>query len=98
MGACSGAIFIRLCDVIGRDRDQPAIADFHFAIALNKTFSLPAIFWAIAAAAQNQNQRILLLQIGKLPTFSGLIREFVIREFGSGNNVSSHRKSSAVFC
>jgi hypothetical protein len=35
VGVDSGAIFIRLRDVVGADRDQPAIANLEFTMELN---------------------------------------------------------------
>ena len=41
VGTDSGAIFIRLGDVVGANRDQPAIADLELTMELNKPF-MPA--------------------------------------------------------
>ena len=70
MGADSAAIFIRLGDVVGADRDQPAIANLHLTMELQQPFSLPAVFWAEAAAAEDENHGILSLQLGELPMLS----------------------------
>src|SRR5258706_15661100 len=41
VGTHSAAIFIRLSDIVGANRDQSAIANLKFSVELNKPFSLP---------------------------------------------------------
>src|ERR1700688_1980134 len=57
----SATIFVRLGDIVGADRDQPAIANLHLAMELQQTFCLTAIFWAEAAAAKDEHHGILSL-------------------------------------
>src|SRR3954463_9422046 len=52
---------------------------------------LPAILRAIGATAENHDHRILLLQLGKLAVFPGVIGKLVIREDSSRHNVRAHR-------
>jgi hypothetical protein len=90
VGANSGAIFIRLGNVVGADGDEAAIADFEFTMELNKSFRLPAVFGAEATAAENENHRMWSLQFGELPTFRGVVGKLVVGEDGLRNNVRSH--------
>jgi len=43
MGADSTAIFIRLGDVVGTDRDEPTIGNLELTMEFDKPFSLPAV-------------------------------------------------------
>jgi hypothetical protein len=56
--AYSAAIFVRLRDVVGADRDQPAIADLHLTMELQQTFGLTAIFRTEGAAAKDEHHGI----------------------------------------
>jgi hypothetical protein len=56
VGTDSGAIFIRLRDIVGANRDQPAIGNLKFTMELNKPFRLPAVLGAESSAAEDQNQ------------------------------------------
>jgi hypothetical protein len=73
VGADSAAIFIRLSDIVGADRDQPAIGDLKLAMELDQAFSLPAVLWAVASAAQDDDHRMLPLQFGELPPPGGMV-------------------------
>src|SRR5260221_4709135 len=86
----SAAIFIRLSDTVGANRDQAAIADLKFSMELNKPFSLPAVLGAETTAAEDENHWMLSLQFGELPTFRGVIGKLIIGEDRAGNNVRSH--------
>ena len=57
MGADTATIFVRLSDVVGTDRDQPAIADFYLAVELEKRFGLSAVLGAESAAAEDEHHR-----------------------------------------
>ena len=46
--AYSAAIFVGLGDIVGADRDQPAIANLHLTMELQQPLGLTAIFWAEA--------------------------------------------------
>ena len=59
--AYSAAIFVRLGDVVGADRDQPAIANPHLTMKLQQTFGLAAVLWAEGAAAKDEHHGILSL-------------------------------------
>jgi hypothetical protein len=63
--ADTATIFVRLSDVVGTDRDKPAIANLHLTVELKKPFSLSAVFGAETAAAQ------------ELPAFRGVRRKLV---------------------
>ena len=98
VGADSAAILIGLGDIVGADRDQPAIGDLELTMELNEPFSLPAVLGAETSAAEDENHGMLSLQFGELAAFRGVVGKLVVGEDGPGNNVSSHRKSSTVGC
>src|SRR5471030_2605692 len=82
VGAHSAAEFIRLGDVVGTDCDQPAIADLELTMQLNKPFMLAALLGTETSAAQDQNKRLLFLQLRELPVFAGVVGQFVVGEGG----------------
>jgi hypothetical protein len=90
--------FVRLSNIIGADRDQPAIRDLKLTMELNQQFSLPAVLGTEPSAAEDEDHGMLCLQLGELPPFRGVVGRFVVGEDGTGNNVSSHGKSSTVGC
>jgi hypothetical protein len=94
VGVDSAAKFVRASDVVGADGDELAITNFDFTMELNQPLRLPAVLGSIAAAAQDEDHRILALQLGELPAFGGVVGQLVVREDRSGNDVSAHRKSS----
>jgi hypothetical protein len=55
VSADSGAIFIRLCDIVGANRNQPAIANLQLTMELKKLFRVPTVLGAETAAAQDEN-------------------------------------------
>src|SRR4051812_17649159 len=59
--ADAAAVFVGLGDVVGADRDQPAIADLHLTMELQQTFGLTAVLRAKGAAAKDEHHRILSL-------------------------------------
>src|SRR5262249_15389751 len=73
MGTDSHTKFVRLGNVIGTDRDQPAIANFHLAMELNEPFMLPAIPRAETSAAEYEYHWIFLLQLGEFPAFTSVV-------------------------
>jgi hypothetical protein len=97
VGTDATAIFIRLGDVVGANRDQPAIADLNLTMELNQPFSLPTIFGAVPSAAEDENHRMLSLQLGELPALCGVVGQFVVGEDSPWNNVRAHMKSSLIF-
>jgi hypothetical protein len=98
VGADSTTIFIRLSNILGANRDQPAIGDLELSIKVHKAFGLPAVFGAETAAAQDENHGMLSLQFGELPAFRGVVGKLIVGEDSPGNNVRSHKKSSTVGC
>jgi hypothetical protein len=54
VGTDSGAIFIRLSDIVGANRDKPAIANLELTMECNKPFMLPTIFGAKTSAAEDE--------------------------------------------
>src|SRR3981081_2939274 len=82
VSADSGAIFIRLSDVVGTDRDKPAIANLHLTMKFKKPFSLPAVLGAETAAAEDENHGMLALQLGELSAFRRVVGKFVVGEDG----------------
>jgi hypothetical protein len=61
---------------------------------LNKAFSLAAVLWAEASAAEHDNHRILPLQFGEFSMFPGVVGKLVVGEDSPWNHVGSHLKSS----
>jgi hypothetical protein len=94
----SGAIFIRLGDIVGADGDQPAIRNLQFTIELNEQFGLAAVLGAETTAAEHENHGMWSLEFGELPAFRDVVGKLIVGEYGSGNDVRSHRKSSTVGC
>jgi hypothetical protein len=97
MSADTAAIFVRLGNVVGADRDKAAIANFHLTMEFKKPFSLSAVLGAETAAAENEDHRVLALQLGELPVFPGVIRKLVVGEDSPGNDVVSHRNLRVFF-
>jgi hypothetical protein len=91
MSADAAAIFVRLGDVVGADRDEAAIADLHFSVEFKKSLGLSAVLGAVSAAAEDEHHWVLALQSRELPALRGVLREFVVREDGPRNHVVSHR-------
>ena len=93
VSADTAAIFVRLSDVVGTDRDKPAIANLHLTMEFKKPFSLSAVLGAETAAAEDENHGMLALQVGELPAFRRVIGKFVVGENGAWNDVRSHMQS-----
>src|SRR5215469_7828098 len=98
VGTDSVAIFIRLGNVIGANRDQPAIANLEFTMKLNKPFMLPAVLWTVTAAAEDENHGMLSLQFGEPSTLRCVIGKLIVGENSAWNHIRSHIKSSIVGC
>src|ERR1700684_1899597 len=64
VSADSGAIFAGLRDIVGANRDQPAIRNLKFAMELNKAFRLPAVLGTETSAAEDENHWMLSLHLG----------------------------------
>src|SRR5262249_4252098 len=90
MSADTAAIFIRLGDVVGADRDKAAITNFHLTMEFKKTFGLSAVLRAESAPAEDEHHRMLALQLGELPVFRRVVGKFVVGENGPWNDVGSH--------
>jgi hypothetical protein len=73
VGTDSCAIFIRLRDIVGADRDQPAIGNLEFTMELNQPFRLSAVFGSVATAAEDEDHGVVSLQFGELPVFRGMV-------------------------
>ena len=84
MSADTAAIFVRLSDVVGTDRDKAAIANLHLTMEFKKPFSLSAVLGAETAAAEDEDHRMLALQLGELPAFRRVVGKFVVGENGPG--------------
>ena len=98
VGADSAAIFIRQSDIVGANRDKPAIGNLELTMEFNKPFSLPAVLGAETSTAEDQNHWMLSLQFGELPAFRGVVGKLIVGEDSPWNNVRSHVKSSGVGC
>jgi hypothetical protein len=73
VGADSCAILIRLRDIVGADRDQPAIGNLEFTMELNQPFRLPAVLGSVTPAAEDEDHGVVSLQVGELPVFRGVV-------------------------
>jgi hypothetical protein len=73
VGADSGAIFIRLGDIVGADRDQPAMGNLEFKMELNQPFCLSAVLGSVTPAAEDEGHGVVSLQVGELPVFRGMV-------------------------
>src|SRR5258708_4552433 len=98
VGADAGAILIRLGDVVGANRDQPAIANLQLTMECNKPFSLPAVLGAETSAAEDEDHWMLSLQFRELSAFRGVVGKLGVGEDSPWDNVGSHMKSSTVGC
>jgi hypothetical protein len=98
VGADAGAILIRLGDVVGANRDQPAIGNLQLTMECNKPFRLPAVLGAETSATEDEDHRMLSLQFGEFPAFRGVVGKLVVGEYSPWNNVGSRMESSTVGC
>ena len=73
VGADPRAIFIRLGDIVGADRDQPAIRNLEFTMELNQPFRLPAVLGSVTPTAEDEDHGVVSLQVGELPVFRGMV-------------------------
>jgi hypothetical protein len=73
VGADSGTIFICLRDVVGADRDQPAIGNLQLTIELNQPFRLSAVLGSVTPATEDEDHGVVSLQVGELPVFRGMV-------------------------
>jgi len=73
VGTDSAAIFIRLGDIVGADRDQPAIGNLEFTMELNQPFRLSAVLGSVTPAAEDEDHGVVSLQVGELPVFCGMV-------------------------
>src|ERR1700748_881806 len=96
MSPYAAAVFVRRCEVVGADGDEPGVGDLHLAMELNEPFGLPAILGTIAAAAEHEDHRIGSLQLGKVAMFSRVVVELVVRKHRPWNNVGPHETPSAL--
>src|SRR5258708_4753742 len=98
VGADAAAILIRLGDVVGANRKQPAITNLQFTMERNKPFRLPAVLGAETSAAKDEHHRMLSLEFGELPAVRGVVGKLVVGEDSTWNDVGSHLKSSKAGC
>jgi hypothetical protein len=98
LGTDSAAIFIRLSNVVGADRDEPAVGNLELTMEFNKPFMLPAVLGAETSAAEDENQGILSLQFGELSALRRVVGKLIVGEDNPRNDVRSHMKSSSVGC
>jgi len=94
VGADSCAIFSRLRDIVGADRDQPAIGNLEFTMELNQPFRLSAVLGSVTPAAEDEDHWMGSLQFGELPVFRGMVGQLIVGEDSPWNDVRAHRKSS----
>src|SRR5262249_37071871 len=95
VSADSGTVFVGLGDVVGANRDEPAVGNFELAMEFHEQFRLAAVLGAEASAAEDENHGMRSLQLGELAAPRGVIGKLVVGKNGAGNNVRSHGKTSA---
>jgi hypothetical protein len=61
MSADAVSVFIRQRHVVGTDRDETGVADFHLVVKLDQSFGLAPILRAVSAAAEHQDHGICTL-------------------------------------
>jgi hypothetical protein len=98
VGTDSAAIFIRLGDIVGANRDKPTIGDLELTMEFNETLMLPAVLGAETSTAKDNNHGMLCLQFGELPAFRCLVGKLIVRKDSPWRNVRSHIRVSAVRC
>ena len=62
MSTDAGAVLVRQSDIVGADRDQTAISNFHLTVQLDQEFGLPAVLGTKTSAAEYQNHGMRALQ------------------------------------
>ena len=62
---------------------------------LDKPFVLAAVLGAETSAAQDQNHRLLSLQLREPAVFGGVVGQLIVGEGGAWNHVGSHIKISS---
>src|SRR5208337_3164979 len=87
---------IRLSDIVGANRDKPAIGNLELAMEFNEPFGLSAVFGTETSAAENKYHWMLSLQFGELPAFRCVVGKLIIGEDSPRNHVRSHVESSTV--
>ena len=92
VGADAGAIFIRLDDIVGADRDEPAIGDLKLAMEFDKQFRLPAVLGAVTTTAEDEHHWMRSLQFGEFPAFRAVVGKLVVGKDSPWNDVRSHVK------
>jgi hypothetical protein len=63
VSADTATVFVRLSDVVGTDRDKPAIANLHLTVEFKEPFSLSAVLGTVASPAEDEDHRVLSLQV-----------------------------------
>jgi hypothetical protein len=63
VSANSTAKLIRLGDIVSADRDKPAIADLELAMEFGEALMLSAVLGTVASTAEDENHRVLSLQL-----------------------------------
>jgi hypothetical protein len=64
--ADAASVLAGLRDVVGADRDHAAVADLDLAVQLYEQLGLSSALRTKAPAAQDQDQRMLALELGQL--------------------------------
>jgi hypothetical protein len=83
----SGAIFVRLGDIVGANGDKAAVGNLKLMMELNKQFRLPAVLGTETSAAEDENHRMLSVQFGKLSPLRGVFGKLIVGEYRPWNDV-----------
>src|SRR5271165_507231 len=92
VSADSAAIFIRLGDIVGANRDKPTIGDFKLTMEFNKALCLPAVLRAETSATKDKNHWMLSLELRQLPVLGCVVEKFIVGKDSPRNNLRSHAR------
>ena len=95
MRAGGRAKLVGLEQVVRGDRDEMAVAHFHLVKELDEALVLAAILRAEPPATQDDDERVVLLELRELPVRSGLIGQLVVGERRACHDVFSHASDGA---
>ena len=98
VGTDTVAIFTRLSNIVGANRDEPAIPNLELTMELDQPLNLPTVLGSVTSAAEDEDQWILSLQFGELPVFRSVVGKLVVGEDSPGDHGRSHMKPSSLGC
>jgi hypothetical protein len=79
MGTDPAAIFIRLDDVISADCNKAAIGNLELTMEFNKPFGLPTVLGTVSSATEDENHRMLSLEVREHSPRPPVVGKLVVR-------------------